>query len=109
MRFLRHLLRHLPGKLLLLWDGLPAHRSNEVKRFLAEGAAKHLHLAPLPAYAPDLNPTEWIWHHLKYVELRNLCCDSLAQLKVELRKAKERLRHKTDLITNAFAAAGLAL
>jgi hypothetical protein len=25
VRFLRHLLRHIPGKLLLIWDGLPAH------------------------------------------------------------------------------------
>ena len=26
VRFLRHLLRHIPGKLLIIWDGLPAHR-----------------------------------------------------------------------------------
>jgi hypothetical protein len=25
VRFLRHLLRHIPGKLLVIWDGLPAH------------------------------------------------------------------------------------
>ena len=25
--FLGHLLRHLPGKLLVVWDGLPAHRA----------------------------------------------------------------------------------
>jgi len=31
--------------------------------------------------------------HLKCVKLKNLCCQSIAQLKVELRKAKERLRH----------------
>ena len=34
--FLRHLMRHLPGKLLIIWDGLPAHRSRVVKTFLAE-------------------------------------------------------------------------
>jgi hypothetical protein len=32
------------------------------------------------------------------VELKNLCCQSLAQLRVELRKAKERLRHKKQVI-----------
>src|SRR5215212_10903436 len=41
-------------------------------------------------YAPDLNPEEGIWKHLECVELKNLCCQSLAELKVELRKAKER-------------------
>jgi len=26
VRFLKHLLQHIPGKLLVVWDGLPAHR-----------------------------------------------------------------------------------
>jgi len=31
-----------------------------------------------------------VWKHLKCVELKNLCCESLAELKIELRTAKER-------------------
>jgi transposase len=27
----------------------------------------------LPAYAPELNPAEYIWAHLKQHELANLC------------------------------------
>jgi hypothetical protein len=38
--FLRHLMRQLPGKLLIVWDGLPAHRSRVVKSFVAEHAGK---------------------------------------------------------------------
>ncbi len=34
--FLQHLLRHLRGKLLVIWDGLPAHRSRVVKDFLMQ-------------------------------------------------------------------------
>ena len=68
VRFLRHLLRHIPGKLLVIWDGLPAHRGQAVKDFLCQGAAKRIHLERLPGYAPDLNPTEGIFHYLKYVE-----------------------------------------
>ena len=53
----------------------------------------------MPGYAPDLNPDEGIRKHLECVELKNLCCrQSLAESKVELRKAKERLRHKRDVI-----------
>ena len=48
--------------------------------------------------APDLNPDEGIWQYLKRVELRNLSCENLDHLRCELRKAKERLRHKTDII-----------
>jgi hypothetical protein len=34
--FLRHVLRHIEGKVLIIWDGLPAHRSQKVKDFLSE-------------------------------------------------------------------------
>ncbi len=89
VRFLRHVLRQIPGKLLVVWDGSPIHRGGAVKDFLASGASSRLQLEQLPGYAPDLNPDEGIcWRHLKRVELKNLCCQSLSELKIELRKAK---------------------
>jgi transposase len=106
VRFLRHLLRQIPGKLLLIWDGSPIHRGGAVKDFLASGASSRLRLERLPGYAPDLNPEEGIWKHLKCVELKNLCCQSLVELKVELRKAKERLRHKRDVILGCIRQPG---
>jgi transposase len=84
VRFLKHLLRQIPGKLLVIWDGSPIHRGGAVKDFLAGGASRRLKLEQLPGYAPDLNPDEGIWKHLKCVELKNLCCESLSELKVEL-------------------------
>jgi transposase len=57
-------------------------------------------------YAPELNPDEGIWKHLKYVELKNLCCQSLSELRVELRKAKERVRHKRDVILGCIRQPG---
>ena len=107
VRFLRHLHRHIRGKVLVLWDGAPIHRSNVIKEFLAAGAAKWLQLERLPAYAPELNPDEGVWHHLKGVELKNLTCQHLPQLHTELRKAKERLRHKQHVIRACFARPGL--
>jgi len=98
VRFLQHLLRHLTGKLLIVWDGLPAHRSQKVKAFLRAGGAARVYLAQLPSYAPELNPDEGTWHYLKNVELNNVCCHSLDDLRDELRKAIARLRHKTDII-----------
>src|SRR5262249_44923224 len=37
VRFLRHLLRHVPGKLLVIWDGATIHRNHTVQAFLAAG------------------------------------------------------------------------
>lgn len=106
VHFLKHLLRYIPGKLLVLWDQLPAHRGKPIKEFLANGGAARIHLEMLPAYAPELNPTEGVWQHLKYVEMKNLCCHDLPELRHELRKAKERLRHKTDVLRGCVKQPG---
>jgi transposase len=106
VRFLAHLLRHLCGKLLVIWDGSPIHRGQPVKDFLAQGAARRLHLEQLPGYAPDLNPDEGIWHYLKRVELRNVCCRDLRHLRRELRLAAMRLRGKRDVIQGCIRQAG---
>jgi transposase len=106
VRFLKHALRQIPGKLLVIWDGSPIHRGQAVKDFLASGVADRLQLEQLPGYAPDLNPDEGVWKHLKYVELKNVCCQTLSELKVELRKAKERLRHKTHVILGCIRQPG---
>ena len=53
----------------MIWDGASIHRSDEVKAFLANGWAKKIHLEQFSAYAPELNPNEGVWQHLKHVEL----------------------------------------
>ena len=65
------------------------------------------HPEQLPAYAPELNSDEGIWNYLKRVELKNLSCHDLSQLLTELRRAKERLRHKTHIIQACFKQPGL--
>lgn len=102
VRFLNHLLRHIPGKLLIIRDGLPAHRGPAVREFLTQGGAQRIHFERLPGYAPDLNPDEGIWRYLKHVELRNVCCLDLDHLHSELTKATARLRHKTHVIQACF-------
>jgi transposase len=106
--FLKHLLPHVSDKLLVVWDGSPIHRG-QVRSFLAAGGARQIHVEPLPAYAPDLNPAEGIWHQLKNVEMRNLCCRDLVRLRSELDLAIRRLRRKPHVITACFIGAGLSL
>lgn len=107
VRFLRHLLRHIAGRLLIVWDGAPIHRSALVKQFLRDGAAERIHLERFPGYAPELDPEEGIWRQLKYVEMRNLCCADLAQTRRALRAACQRLRQKPHIIRACIAHAGL--
>ena len=60
VEFLSHLLRHAPGKLLVVWDGLRSHRGRLVWDFVPEQRGR-IWLEFLPAYAPELNPGEYLW------------------------------------------------
>jgi transposase len=107
IQFLRHLLRHIAGKLLLVWDGAMIHRSKAIKQFLSGGAQGRIHLKPFPAYAPELDPEEGIWRHLKRVEMRNLCCADLTEARREFRAACQRLRQKPHIIRGCLKHSGL--
>lgn len=100
VRFLRHLLRRIIGKPLVIWvwDGVAIHRGQAIGDFLASGAAARLHLKRLPGYALDLNPDEGIWQYLKHVELRKRCRVTLATLHHEFRLAVGWPRHKREVI-----------
>ena len=102
---LEHLLREVLGRMVIIWDGAPMHRSHLIKEFLAHGAAQRIHLERLPAYAPELNPDEGLWAQLKGVELRNVGCSNIPHLRHELRDAVKRGRRRPRLITSFFRGA----
>lgn len=106
VRFLKHLLHHVPGPITVLWDRARIHRCQAVQDFLAD-LSRRLEVELLPAYAPELNPQEGIWGYVKRVELKNICSQSIAALRQELRKATARLRQKADVIFGCFKQAGL--
>jgi len=98
VRLLRHLLQHIPGKLLVIWDGSPIHRCKAVQDFLRQGGAARVWLERLPASAPELNPVEGVWRYLKRVRLGHVCCRTLPQVRYEVRLATANLRHKTTVL-----------
>jgi putative transposase len=51
------------GPIVLVWDNLNTHISVAMRALIA--ARDWLHVIRLPPYAPDLNPTEHVWSHLK--------------------------------------------
>jgi transposase len=98
-QFLKHLLRVLSGLLLIIWDGSPIHRGPAIRDLLASPEGARLELERLPAYAPDLNPIEFLWNQLKRVELKNVTCHSLPELRVRLDRATRRLRQRPRLVS----------
>jgi transposase len=77
LTFLHELEQH--RSVLLLWDGLPAHRSRRMLDWVAS-QRDWLSIEPLPGYAPDVNPTEQVWGNVKSTELANLCADTIGEV-----------------------------
>lgn len=104
--FLQHLQRHIPGKILILWDGAPIHRSVLVKNFVASTRGRIL-VQALPAYAPELNPVEYMWGHLKTHEIANLIVTQAWELSLEATAALRRMRRRECIITACYYQAEL--
>jgi transposase len=98
--------RHVRGRAVLLWDGLPAHRSVITKQFLHTQSA-WLTMEPLPAYAPELNPVEPLWANLSARELANLCPDTVGELAHHVRRGVRRVRANCKLISAFLKHSGL--
>lgn len=64
VQFLRQFLHGRSNQVYLVVDGHPAHKANVVKSLIKEMKGK-LGLYFLPPYAPDLNPDEFVWAHMK--------------------------------------------
>jgi transposase len=106
VEFLTHLQRHVPGKVLVIWDGSTTHRSKIVRDFVADQNGR-LTLEFLPGYAPELNPVEYLWGYWKHHELPNLCPKDFWQLSEYARKALRRMRRRPRLVTAFWKQAEL--
>ncbi len=102
--FLRHLLRHLRGPVVLLWDRGTIHRRREVQAFLARHP--RLHTYYFPAYAPELNPAEFVWTQADSA-LANGAPPNLVALRGRLRQAIRRIRGSQRLLWSCIYASDL--
>jgi hypothetical protein len=69
LSFLQHLRRHIHGPIFLLWDRFLAHRARIVQTYISKKSTWRAEF--LPAYAPELNPTENVWNYLKTNSMAN--------------------------------------
>lgn len=107
IRFLKLLHRHLPGPVIVVWDGVNPHRSRETRRFVE--SCHWLTIVRLPAYAPDLNPVEGSWSWFKRTVVGNYCPDGHVRLRHALRRARRRLTQKRPLLIGFLHKSGLSL
>lgn len=76
--FLRDLLKHLRGNVIVVWDRGNNHKGPIIRAFLKRN--RRLRLEMLPPWAPDHNPVEGVWSWLKYGELANFTPENIPEL-----------------------------
>ena len=108
VEFLAALHRQIPGPLLIVWDGLRAHKSKLVRTYV-ERDDVDIQLEFLPAYAPELNPVEYLWGYLKTHEIANLCARNLDQVSDFARRRLRSMQRRPTLVTSFWQQAELPL
>ncbi len=96
VEYLRDLLQHLRGPVIVVWDRGPNHRGEVVREFLRK--TKRLRLKMLPPWAPDHNPVEAVWSWVKYGELANFAPLDLEQLEDEILDRLIELKFAPELL-----------
>lgn len=107
VEFLAHLKAHIQRKLLIVWDGLAAHRSRLVRQYV-DSLKGAIQLERLPAYAPELNPVECLWGYLKQHEIGNLCATHLGQVSDFARQRLKSMQRRPTLVRAFWQQAELA-
>ena len=96
VEYLRDLLSHLRGPVIVVWDRGGNHKGPIIRAFLAKH--RRLHLEMLPPWAPDHNPVEFVWSWLKFGELANFAPEGIDPLSDEVIDRLVELKFDPELL-----------
>jgi transposase len=98
--------QQLGGPLVVVWDNLNTHVSGLMTELVT--TRDWLTVYRLPPYAPELNPVEPVWSHLKR-SLANLAKRNLSELTALVKARLKRMQYRPGLIEGFLASTGLDL
>lgn len=107
VRFIRWVQRRLGRGIILVWDRWSVHRS--AARRLQQCGTGSVWIEWLPAYAPELNPTEHVWNHAKYTDLANFLPDEVPHLDDAVVQSLDTMAGRPNLLRSFVHAAKLKL
>jgi transposase len=91
--FLRELLRHLRGPLIVLLDNSSTHKGDLIEQLQQQH--RRLHIEHFPSYAPELNPDEGVWAQAKQ-ELANSCPKDVDELMEDILRSIDGIRSSPE-------------
>ena len=98
--------QQLNAPIVLVWDNLNTHKSALMRRLIA--ARDWLTVFYLPSYAPEYNPVEGVWAHMK-TSLANLAKRTLNQLVALVNSRLRGIQSRPALLNGLIAKTGLDL
>ena len=107
VHFLRQLHRQHRRKIVLVWDRWSVHRC--AARWFRKRHPDWFEFVWLPAYAPELDPSEQLWNHSKYTDLANHAPDDKYALYLDVHDSLCGQSRRQSLLQSYFHAADLRL
>jgi transposase len=96
----------LRAPIVVVWDNTSTHSSEAMQDFI--DSHDWLTVYRLPTYAPELNPTEGVWSHVKR-GLGNLAARGIDQLATTVKTLLKRIQYRPGLIDGFIAETGLVI
>jgi transposase len=102
IRFIKKMRKEFPGRsLILIVDGAPTHQAKIVKKFEEENKS-WLQIEILPAYSPELNPTEKSWRFLKTKKLDGSMAKNKNELRAKTIKHVREIKRDKNRVASFF-------
>jgi len=101
--FLQNFVESQAGRIFLVVDGHPAHKANAVKSYI-QSLKGRLELHFLPPYAPDLNPDEFVWSHMKNNGVSKKPLKTNESLQSRVDHDLNSLKENPELVKSFFGA-----
>jgi transposase len=100
---LKAFMRNRRRPVFLVLDGHPAHRAKIVAAYV-QSLKGRLELHFLPGYAPDLNPDEFVWNHLRQNGVTKKPLKQNEKLKDRVEEDLARIKKNRPLVRSFFCA-----
>jgi len=104
--FLRELLRHLRGEVVVLLDNSAIHKGEPIQELQRQHP--RLHVEYFPSYAPELNPDEGVWSQTKQ-SLANGCSKDLDELTEDVMRAMDVIKQSPDKLRACIEASEMPI
>ncbi len=105
VRFLRALIRQMRKPLVIVWDRSLPHKARAIERFTHNHPQVIVYF--FPSYAPELNPTEYLWSYLKNNPLANKAIIESQKLSQAARYHSMKIRRRHKLLRSFLYASSL--